>query len=498
MNKTYRIVWNETTNTWVAVAEIAKAHGKSASIGGGVIASTTTIGTRFAYTAAASAVLMMSTPAMAVTGTGGGSTPNATVGNVCFYDTASQSVVCGDANTAVPNKWGVGTPASPDRVSRSVAMGNGATITETANSYYRPDATHATMYTDSVAIGTNANVKGYHSVAIGGEAQANERLATAIGYGAKANALYSSAMGYKADAHRMHSTAFGSQATITDKATTDTARSNAILASDSANGLLVDSSLPAGTTTSASDSIAALAFGRQATAAGYASMAQGLNAQASAAFSTAIGANSKADKMETIAVGSRSEATGHRAIAIGSAFKQVEATKASGDNAIAMGSTTQASGSNAVAIGKAAQAATDNTIAFGNAAKVSGTTPISNTSTVMSGVSGIAIGNNSEVRNRNYGIAIGDGAFVGTYDQTKDTGAASSPVKHYDLNRGDKSDNAGRPGVAIGWKTQSTGDDSIALGNDSISTGRSSVALGKAAYAEDTDAIAICNNARAG
>lgn len=34
MNKTYRIVWNETTNTWVAVAEIAKAHGKSASVGG--------------------------------------------------------------------------------------------------------------------------------------------------------------------------------------------------------------------------------------------------------------------------------------------------------------------------------------------------------------------------------------------------------------------------------------------------------------------------------
>ena len=29
MNKVYRTVWNEHTNTWVAVAEIAKAHGKS-------------------------------------------------------------------------------------------------------------------------------------------------------------------------------------------------------------------------------------------------------------------------------------------------------------------------------------------------------------------------------------------------------------------------------------------------------------------------------------
>ena len=31
MNKTYRVVWNEGTNTWVAVQETAKAHGKSAS-----------------------------------------------------------------------------------------------------------------------------------------------------------------------------------------------------------------------------------------------------------------------------------------------------------------------------------------------------------------------------------------------------------------------------------------------------------------------------------
>ena len=31
MNKVYRTVFNKKTNTWVAVAETAKAHGKSAS-----------------------------------------------------------------------------------------------------------------------------------------------------------------------------------------------------------------------------------------------------------------------------------------------------------------------------------------------------------------------------------------------------------------------------------------------------------------------------------
>jgi hypothetical protein len=31
MNKTYRLIWNDFTHTWVAVSEIARARGKSAS-----------------------------------------------------------------------------------------------------------------------------------------------------------------------------------------------------------------------------------------------------------------------------------------------------------------------------------------------------------------------------------------------------------------------------------------------------------------------------------
>ena len=47
MNKIYRVVWNETTQTWNAVAEFAKAHGKTASSGiGGIVASA---GVRFAF-----------------------------------------------------------------------------------------------------------------------------------------------------------------------------------------------------------------------------------------------------------------------------------------------------------------------------------------------------------------------------------------------------------------------------------------------------------------
>jgi len=63
MNKIYRVVWNETTQTWNAVAEFAKAHGKTASSGiGGIVASA---GVRFAFTAIMSGLLLASGQAMA-------------------------------------------------------------------------------------------------------------------------------------------------------------------------------------------------------------------------------------------------------------------------------------------------------------------------------------------------------------------------------------------------------------------------------------------------
>ncbi|WP_455019069.1 ESPR domain-containing protein, partial [Kingella denitrificans] len=36
MNKVYRTVFNEKTNTWVAVSEVTKAHGKS-GVSGNVV-----------------------------------------------------------------------------------------------------------------------------------------------------------------------------------------------------------------------------------------------------------------------------------------------------------------------------------------------------------------------------------------------------------------------------------------------------------------------------
>ena len=106
MNKIYRVVWNETTQTWNAVAEFAKAHGKTASSGiGGIVASA---GVRFAFTAIMSGLLLASGQAMATAENNGKTLANgkaisaATEGtdyNTCYFDTTSYNVVCGDDTT---------------------------------------------------------------------------------------------------------------------------------------------------------------------------------------------------------------------------------------------------------------------------------------------------------------------------------------------------------------------------------------------------------------
>ena len=57
MNKVYRTVWNQTTNTWVAVQETAKAHSKSGGSKAGVVGNQVA-GVHFAFTFVASALLL--------------------------------------------------------------------------------------------------------------------------------------------------------------------------------------------------------------------------------------------------------------------------------------------------------------------------------------------------------------------------------------------------------------------------------------------------------
>ena len=471
MNKVYRLVWNKATQTWNAVSEYAKSQGKSSnavimpSLKGAYRVMRTFM--RFAYTALMSALLLLSgRAAIAVTGTttsSGTSVTNAGSHNTCYYDTTTQSVVCGDVSTKVPGVYGAGTSSAPSRISQSVVLGQGA---EVADSFSRESSTDTIMYSHAVAIGQTAKANGSQSVAVGANSETSRR-STALGFGAKAGGhnkttaapdgeLYGVAIGYKADAPRHHSVAIGAEAKVNAIATTDTARSDAILQSNPQNGLIDGA-------TSASDSAGAMALGRGTKANGYAAIAHGLNAEATAAFSTAIGANSKADKMETIALGSRAEATGHHAISIGSSFKQDGATKASGENSIAIGTKAYSPTNNAIAIGTNTKSTSLETIAVGNAADVGGS---------------------------QFGIAIGSGAKLNT-DSTA-TGKNTAIAIGYQAEATELDANA------FGRKARATGQTSLAMGVESASKGISSIAVGANTKTDDKDGIAIGNTAATG
>ena len=184
--------------------------------------------------------------------------------------------------------------------SNSVAMGDGADTSNFANGQNKGLNT---------AIGSNAKIgaKGktsWEATAVGADTVAEGVRTTAIGYGASATQYYATAIGYKSTAPEWHALAIGSQATVAPAATTDIAAAQAIT-TNLTN--VID----------ASKSAAAIAIGRQATAAGYGAIAQGLNTQATTAYATAIGANAKASKVGSTAFGAYAVAEADSSVALG-------------------------------------------------------------------------------------------------------------------------------------------------------------------------------------
>ena len=155
MNKVYRTVFNEKTNTWVAVAETAKAHGKSGRSGGVVaaVADGMLLNKKMLAVSAAVAAAMAAQPAMA---------DNARIEN----GSASWTIAISPSDSTAANG---GAKATGEY---STAVG------------YEASAGHQL----GVAIGYKAETRGNYSLALGPLAKAGTSgsWGTAIGYNADA------------------------------------------------------------------------------------------------------------------------------------------------------------------------------------------------------------------------------------------------------------------------------------------------------------------------
>ncbi|QTO52580.1 YadA-like family protein [Burkholderia latens] len=264
MNKTYRVVWNASTNTWCAASEIA--HGRTKSSSGKVqvkvalalIAASS--GQAFATPSEESLQFPTEETATAEEEKSVMSTPIAGVG--------TRSVAADNKAYIKIDAIGDGTDAASALGEKSIAIGSNASA--------RPSSTGLG---GAVAVGGNAAATA-NNVAVGASASANgEQGAIAVGALANASGKSSIAVGNEAKAAGWGAYAMGRKAQAT-----------------------AESSLALGDSTVAS-AVGAIAHGLQASATAENAVALGMSASALGADSVALGSYSESDRDQTVSVG---------------------------------------------------------------------------------------------------------------------------------------------------------------------------------------------------
>ncbi len=388
MNKVYRTVFNETTNTWVAVAEISPAKGKksrseksSGGIGLHLMAPVVVSGMLLSGHAIAAPKVQDGTGTNAVTISGATVTTTEATGADSFAagtgaKVYSQSgvalgtnVVSGDSgNSSIKNTVAIGNLAKAEG-GNAIAMGQNATAKKQSDLAIG-DGAKATQG-QGTAVGVSASAEGAGASAYGYLTKATGYLSTAIGNQAESSGASSVAVG-KALASGPQAIAIGNDAKSTSTQTI--AVGNAADVGGSQYGIAIGSGAKLNTdpaVTGKNTAIAigyqaeateldANAFGRKAKAEGQTSLAIGIESASKGISSIAVGANTKTDDKDGIAIGNTAATgAGHNNTAVGSyseanvGWSTALGTRAytNANGALAAGTMASAEGQRATAIG---------------------------------------------------------------------------------------------------------------------------------------------------
>ena len=414
MNKTFKVIWNHSTQTWTAVSELAGTRKKSKSI---------------KLTAISAALLMACGTAQAATHTAADSliaiSADSAAGTTDI-PAGEQAKATGKDSIAVGKKAAAGKNGNIERATAigyeanaesndSLAVGSGASVIVNANNNLnkrsiaigtqarvepRPDGGVSSGMHDAIAIGTRAMATAGNSVVIGRDARSKRGLVATFQSGENTVAIGSNA-----------SADWGSSVAIG-------ANSRTIVG----NGIAIGRDA---TAMYKIDGLANDGEGRIFT-----SMALGEKATSIGGASIAAGIETKSAGVKSIAVGNKAFANGLQSIAIG------DKTYSSDRSSIAMGAYAETgwnSAQRAIAIGRQAHAATTDASAFGVETFAGGVRSIaSGRKAAAYGNQALAIGSDDNGRNNNGAMAIGDNA------------------------------------AALGTKARAIGQQTIAFGNDSV------------------------------
>ena len=414
MNKTFKVIWNHSTQTWTAVSELAGTRKKSKSI---------------KLTAISAALLMACGTAQAATHTAADSliaiSADSAAGTTDI-PAGEQAKATGKDSIAVGKKAAAGKNGNIERATAigyeanaesndSLAVGSGASVIVNANNNLnkrsiaigtqarvepRPDGGVSSGMHDAIAIGTRAMATAGNSVVIGRDARSKRGLVATFQSGENTVAIGSNA-----------SADWGSSIAIG-------ANSRTIVG----NGIAIGRDA---TAMYKIDGLANDGEGRIFT-----SMALGEKATSIGGASIAAGIETKSAGVKSIAVGNKAFANGLQSIAIG------DKTYSSDRSSIAMGAYAETgwnSAQRAIAIGRQAHAATTDASAFGVETFAGGVRSIaSGRKAAAYGNQALAIGSDDNERNNNGAMAIGHNA------------------------------------AALGTKARAIGQQTIAFGNDSV------------------------------
>ena len=456
MNKIYRTVYNETTNTWVAVEETAKSHRKSSS---GVVDNATagvsgSLKVR-SLTAIAAALAMVS-PFMANQAQADVLCKNGDqvfARASCEHGETPISTISwsgGTTNGTNTTAWGsgyAGAVQNTDTVNYTISSNNypadenGNRPTFTITETVKGNGANATAWGGGRAIGPNATAMA------NGKAYGSSSLA--VGNGAIAYGPNSIAFG-RGKAIGSDSIAFG--------------QSTALGANSFANG-------SSKTIAIGSNSVA---YGESTIAEGNNAMTWGFGTRTADNNATAFGKFTVASGERATAFGMQTKALGENSVAAGGLDNVVNAKNAAalgGQNAVVSGLNSvtlggdgsQALASNSLAaVGGVVSAGAENAIAVGNNAQVKQKDSVAiGTKTIADGVGAVAIGGSEPMDNNNNILdggakAIGVGAVaIGQFAEAQKT-----------------------QGVAVGDGAKAQGSQSTAIGANSIASGAAGIAIG--------------------
>ena len=415
MNKTFKVIWNHSTQTWTAVSELAGTRKKSKSI---------------KLTAISAALLMACGTAQAATHTAADSliaiSDNSAAGTTAI-PAGEQAKAIGKDSIAVGKKAAAGENGNVEgataighganaETNNSLAIGSGANVIMNANKNLnkrsiaigsqarvepRPDGGVSSGVHDAIAIGTRAMATAGSSVVIGQDARSKRGLVATFQSGENTVAIGSNA-----------SADWGSSVAI--GANSRTIVGNGIAIGRDATAMYKIDGL-------ANDGegriFTSMALGEKATSIGGASIAAGIETKSAGVKSVAVGNKAFANGLQSIAIGDKTYSSDRSSIAMG-----------------AYAETGWNSAQRAIAIGRQAHAATTDASAFGVQSFAGGVRSIaSGRKAAAYGNQALALGSDDNGSNNNGAMAIGDNA------------------------------------AALGTKARAIGQQTIAFGNDSVS-----------------------------